>query len=216
MAKAEVMGLVLAGGRSRRLGQDKVVLPYAGGCLLSRSVDLLQKFCPDVWVSGRNPAALSDAGQHPDINAPWLPDDIPGIGPMGGIITCLKRLQRPLLVIACDLPLLDEDTIRWLLEVRTARKTNHVMTTFLQLATGFIESLVAVYEPEALPYLEASYEKGMYKLSRALPPEVRLEIPYSPEKGHVFFNINHPEDLQKLRSLKTADCAKNIVENICD
>jgi len=199
---ANVAGMVLAGGRSRRLGQDKVLLCHEGATYLARSVQLLQRFCASVMVSGRDPSLPDAMGQHTGAQAAWLPDDVPGIGPMGGVMAGLRHLGQPLLVIACDLPLLDGATLSRLLEFQTAKPATALMTTFLQRETGFIESLVAIYEPGALAHLEAASKRGEYKLSNALPRELRHELPYSREReGRVFFNINRPQDLQQLEEM---------------
>lgn len=189
------VGYVLAGGKSTRLGTDKVVLPYSGGTLLTRTVELAGRFCAEVWISGRNPG-----GAGPD--RPWIEDEEPGLGPLGGILTGLVRLDRPLLVLACDLPLLDGDTVARLLQARAARPAEAVMTTFRQRETGWIESLVAVYEPQATPFLRRAADEGVYKLSRALPPEVRHHVPYSQAEASPFFNINFPADLAMLRRVE--------------
>lgn len=200
--QSDVAGMVLAGGRSRRLGQDKVLLCQDGRTFLARSVELLQRFCATVVVSGRDPSLPDAMGQRTGVQASWLPDDVPGIGPMGGIMAGLRQLERPLLVIACDLPLMDEPTLARLLDFHAARPAAALMTTFAQRETGFIESLVAVYEPGALKHLEAASKRGEYKLSNALPRKLRHELPYSRDtEGRVFFNINRPQDLQQLRTL---------------
>ncbi len=196
--------MVLAGGKSRRLGQDKVLLHYSGVTLLRRSVDLLRSMGCEVVISGRDPERAGACGTIPDVDAPWLPDEIQGVGPIGGIISGLRHVAAPLLVIACDLPLLDATVLRRLLDFRRKRPAGAVMSTFVQMDTGFIESLVAVYEPAALPLLEASCEAGMFKLSRAIPHELRHELPYGEDERHFFFNINYPRDLDQLRQLEYA------------
>lgn len=187
--------MILAGGRSTRLGTDKVVLPYSGGTLLTRMARLAGRFCDDIWISGRDP-------QEAGLDLPWFPDDEPGMGPLGGILTGLVRIGRPLLVLACDLPMLDEPTVSKLLEARSNRPGHAVMTTFLQRETGWIEALVSVYEPAAAPRLRAAADEEMYKLSQALPPEVRHHVPYSQDDATQFFNINFPADLAMLRRVE--------------
>lgn len=195
-----INALVLAGGKSTRLGTDKVVLPFSGRTLLARMVELAGRHCARVWVSGREPGALG-------VDAPWLPDDEPGMGPLGGILTGLRHIGGPLLVLACDLPLLDDQTVRRLLAARAARPPQAVMTTFLQPATGYIEALVAVYEQGCAPLLAEAGARGLYKLSRAVPPGVRHHIPYSQQESGVFFNINYPADLAMLERVRATECA---------
>lgn len=196
-------GLVLAGGKSTRLGLDKVGLNYSGQVMLSRMVKLARSFCKEVYVSGRNPAELG-------VNAPWMADAVVGIGPMGGILTALKELQRDILVLACDLPLLDKDTIEALLKAHRSCPAGKAMTTFLQSETGYIEALVAVYTPAAIPLLEHAVQKNIYKLSRAIPEEMRHHLTYSRDKAGVFFNINFPADLAMLRQVEAVRAARGL------
>ncbi len=197
-----IKAMVLAGGKSRRLGQDKVLLHYSGATLLRRSVELLRSLEFEVVISGRDPERAGPGGATPDVDAPWLPDAVEGVGPMGGIIAGLRRFSAPLLVIACDLPFLEATVLRRLLEHRRSRPEGTAMTTFVQEDTGFIESLVAVYEPEALPLLQAACEAGVYNLSRAVPRESRHELSYGEALRNFFFNINYPHDLEQLRQLE--------------
>ncbi|MDY6850519.1 MAG: molybdenum cofactor guanylyltransferase [Thermodesulfobacteriota bacterium] len=184
-------GLILAGGGSTRLGQDKARLPVFGKSLLERTVHLAGKYCVRVYVSGRDPS-------KDGIDAPWLPDDRPGIGPMGGILTGLNHLGGPLLVLACDLPLIQAETIQRLIQVRKNRPDSAVMTVYHQEETGYIEALVAIYEDRAAVFLEEARQKGVYKLSQAIPESARHLVAYAREQASEFLNINSPADLDLL------------------
>lgn len=186
--------LVLAGGKSLRLGRDKVMLSYCGESLLERMVRLAASFCPRVVVSGRDPGGLG-------LDIPWLPDETTGLGPLGGILTGLRRLRGPLLVLACDLPVLDRNTLLRLFAAWERRPESAVMTTFLQPDTGYIESLVAIYEQAAEPFLSAAAAGGLFKLSRAIPPEYRWHVPYTHAESGAFFNVNFPADFALLERM---------------
>lgn len=191
MNTQDVVGVILAGGRSRRLGRDKVGLAVSGRGLLQRTAELAARFCREVYVSGRDP---SDVG----LEMSWFPDEIKGIGPIGGIYTGLRLFKKPCLILSCDLPLLNEKTVEDLLAAREKRGSNVVLTTYRCSYTGYIESLVSVYEPIAVHFLEKAISKGQYKLSAAIPASRRLYIDYGTDQGMVFFNINYPRDLAEL------------------
>lgn len=217
---ARPAGVILAGGRSRRLGMDKTKLSYRGQGLLARSVGLLREVCAEVHVAGLNPR---DRG----IEADWFPDDqdvasaasaigqtaIQGdparacksAGPMGGIITALRRLNRPCLTISCDQPMLDRPTLERLLAAWRTRPVGAVMTTFRAMETGYIESLCAIYEPAALPLLEAAAAEGVFKLSRAIPEGLRTHAVYTVAEARVFFNVNYPADLALMREIEASE-----------
>ncbi|MGE4298135.1 MAG: molybdenum cofactor guanylyltransferase [Desulfovibrionaceae bacterium] len=199
-------GMVLAGGKSRRLGRDKAHIPLDGCSMLERMLGLVRSYCEEVYVSGRD--ALAEG-----IDAQWIPDDEPGLGPIGGILSGLQRLGGPLLVLACDLPLLTGETLEQLILARDARPHDAVMTTYLQVETGYIESLVAIYEAEAAPYLRRALENGEHKLTNAIPPELRHHIPYSHDEASVFFNLNYPADLALLKRFRATASHDNAHED---
>ncbi len=195
---SELVGIVLAGGKSKRLGRDKARVRFAGQDLLSRAVRQLQRFVSNVWVVGRDPRSHG-------LDVPWMFDAQPGLGPVGGILTALERLNRPLLVISCDLPLLDDGSVKQLIESRCQRPSHALMTTWLQVETGYIEALVSVYEPESAKLMEQALTSGVHKLSVIIPPDVRHHIPYSTRDAKPFFNINYPADLRVMQELDTAN-----------
>ena len=185
--------VILAGGKSLRLGRDKAAVEIEGQPMLARMVALASRFCPTVAISGRDPAPLVTG-------VPWFLDEAPGLGPMGGIITALERFRTPCLVLSCDLPLLDAGTLETLLEALRVRPVHAVLTTFEQTETGFIEALVSVYEPEAAALLRRANEEGCRKLSRAIPAACRHCVPYSVKESRPFFNVNTPAELAEILS----------------
>ena len=189
----EICGIVLAGGKSSRLGQDKARVVINGQTLLERALLLAGEFCSRTYCVGRDTQAHG-------IKAGWMLDEIPGIGPIGGITTALKTLNSPCLVLACDLPRLDRFIVKRLIEYRNAHGRDKCVTTYYSDKTGFIEALVSIYEPQSLDLLTASINQGCYQLSRAIPFDCRCHITYGPEQEKYFFNVNYPHDLNKLGS----------------
>ena len=120
---------------------------------------------------------------------------------LGGFNSALRRLQKPILVLSCDLPFMDGPTLRRLLDAREARLPGTIMTTYQQEETGFIEALVAVYEPACLPWFDAAWEQGIRKFSVVIPEELRTHVTYSRSEALPFFNINYPADFEIARRL---------------
>ena len=90
-------GFILAGGQSRRMGQDKAALKWGETSLLEHMVQLLSTVTTSVRIVGRGD----------------LPDRIPGKGPIGGILTGLESTDKTVnLFVAVDLPLLTDDFLR--------------------------------------------------------------------------------------------------------
>ncbi len=193
-----MIGVVLAGGRSTRLGQDKVRLrlPGDGRDMLARTVDLLAARTDGVVVSCRRSSAIAESG-----GLRVIPDDEDGLGPLGGVQSALRALREPILVLSCDLPFMDEATLRRLLVARNARPAEAVLTTFQQVETGYIEALVAVYEPACLPFFEEARSKGLRQLNLVIPEAFQARISYTRAEARPFFNINFPADLERARRL---------------
>ena len=191
-----MFGLVLAGGKSSRLGQDKTVLVHEGQSMLVRTGMLLERHVEQVYISCRHPE---------NVDAPWpvIVDETERIGPAGGIITALRQLGGPVFVLACDLPFMEDAYIARLLAAREARPRGCVLTTWRLENTEFIENLVAIYEPEALPLLEDGVARGLFKLARLIPTELRHTADYTEAERNIFFNVNYPDDLQRLQEGKS-------------
>lgn len=186
-----MIGVVLAGGKSSRLGQDKTAVLHHGETLLARSARLLGECCEQVFVSCRDPRVAP-----PGLTV--LKDETERVGPLGGITTALRRLGGPIFVLACDLPFMERRFLDALLAARSNRPEHCVMTAWEQRDSGFIEALVAIYEPAALPLFEQGVAAGHFKLSRLVPPSMRHTLVYDPEDSRFFFNVNYPGDLDQL------------------
>jgi molybdopterin-guanine dinucleotide biosynthesis protein A len=137
---ALLYGLVLAGGASRRMGRDKAVLAYRGQTQLARTFDLVARHCERAFVSVRRAQAEdpSRAGY------PQIVDVIEDAGPIAGIAAA--QAAHPgvaWLVVACDLPFLDDAAI----ELLVARRGSHPVTAYRSTHDGLPEPLCAIYEP---------------------------------------------------------------------
>jgi molybdopterin-guanine dinucleotide biosynthesis protein A len=119
-------------------------------------------------------------------------------------MTALRKLGGPVFALACDLPFMDDAHISRLLAARENRPRGCVLTAWRLENSDFFENLVAIYEPEALPLLEDGVSRNFYKLGRLVPPELRHCLTYTEAERHVFFNVNYPDDLQRLRKTSGA------------
>ncbi len=193
-AEEHVYGIVMAGGLSSRMGEDKRRLSIHddGKDLLEHTVSLLREYAEAVFVSSRAPQ---------DAPFPVIPDMVERMGPFGGLYSVLHRLNGPLLVLSCDLPFMDRETLVRLLAARRDRERGTIMTTFQQAETGFIEALVAVYEPACLPWFQMARDRGIRKISDVIPAGLRTHVPYTQAEALPFFNVNYPADLEIARRL---------------
>ncbi len=187
-------GIVMAGGLSSRMGRDKLLLSVHddGKDMLTRTFALLGKVTARVFVSCRSSEGLA---------FPAIPDDVERQGPLGGILTALRRLRTPLLVLSCDLPFMDLPTLHRLIAARKARCPGTILTAYREEHTGTLEPLVAIYEPECLPWFEEAQAKRLRKLGTVIPEHLRTEISYTLPTALPFFNINYPADFEAARRL---------------
>jgi molybdopterin-guanine dinucleotide biosynthesis protein A len=137
-------GLVLAGGRSTRMGRDKAALAYGEGPpQLERAMALLAPHVVDAYVSVR-----ADQGGDPlRARFPQIADAHENLGPIAGILAAQGRHPGSAwLVLACDLPLLDAPTLEHLLRHRDPART---ATAYRSSHDGLPEPLCAVWEPRS-------------------------------------------------------------------
>ncbi|QQL50495.1 NTP transferase domain-containing protein [Mucilaginibacter ginkgonis] len=176
---APVYGLVLAGGKSTRMHTDKGAIAYHGKSQRAHSYDLLSEIVDEVFISG----AAEDG-------YPIIADTFLGLGPLGGIVSAMQ--QNPdaaWLTIACDLPYLTEDTLRYLTQNRDPSKT---ATAFLDSEGKFPEPLITIWEPRAYPRMLQFLSQG-YSCPRKVLINSDVKLLAAPDVSE-FRNINHPSE----------------------
>lgn len=151
---APLFGLVLAGGKSTRMQQDKGALQYHGADQRTHVRDLLQPFCQQVYVSCNAAQVEALAGK-----LPYLEDRFVNLGPKGGILTALQlHPNAAWLAVACDLPFLSAQTLQYLVEQRDPTK---MATAFYDSEGRFPEPLLTIWEPRSygamLQFLSMGY-----------------------------------------------------------
>lgn len=154
-----VWAVVLAGGASERMGTDKAMLTIDGVTLLRRLCRAaVGAGCPVAVVGREQPAGWDDPGVR------FLPDDAPGLGPIGGLATALRHIAAPTLALACDLPRMDTSAIAWLRDAYVARAGIGLAAA----RGGEPEPLLAVYTPALLPLIERRIAQGRRSLKGVL------------------------------------------------
>lgn len=187
-----LFGLVLAGGKSTRMGQDKSVLEYFGRPHQDVLYEIVDAICDRTFLSVRK-------DQHdPKFQGEFILDKDQFRGPFNGLLSAHKRYPEVAwLVVACDLPFIDEGTLKQLVNSRNPALMATAMATH---ATGLPEPLIAIWEPRALeaalsylPNAESSCPRKFL-----LQHEIKLVRPVSDD---ILINANKPEDLEKVMQM---------------
>lgn len=192
MNRPPLFGLVLAGGRSRRMGRDKSGLEYGGTPQLARAVGLLEGRCSTCYVSVRDGQTDLPGGRDYRLIA-----DEPGLeGPAAGLLTALRKHRDVAwLALACDLPLLDGPTVNALIEARDPARP---FTAFASAHDGLPEPLCAIYEPAFLAPLEDFVRNGGLCPRKLL---IRLGGPLlSLANPRALDNVNEPREYESARA----------------
>ena len=185
---APLYGLVLAGGRSRRMLRDKAALEYQGLTQLERAMALLEGRVERAFVSVR-------AEQRDDpLRARYelILDPPEDLGPAGGILAAQRAHPHAAwLVLACDLPFLDARTLDHLIAARAARRT---ATAYRSSRDGLPEPLCAIYEPASHAALAAALAAGRL-CPRKFLSNAETELLAQPAPG-ALENVNTPAEFQ--------------------
>jgi molybdopterin-guanine dinucleotide biosynthesis protein A len=185
-------GLVLAGGKSVRMGKDKSTLIWHGKEQRYHMVDLLEQFCKNVYVSCREE-------QRATIDASYktIEDTYKGLGPYGAILSAFKfNADSAWLITACDLPLLDADTLSYLVEQRDVAA---MATTFESPFDGLPEPLITIWEPKSYEILLSSLSKG-YQCPRKALINNNVKI-IKAKNTAALMNVNTLEDYEKVQQI---------------
>lgn len=185
-------GLVLAGGKSVRMGKAKDLLHWHGKEQRYFAADLLAPFCDEVFISCRQ-----DQLEHFDPNYNALTDTFLNMGPFGGILSALRaQRDKAWLVVACDLPLLDKKSLEFLLQSRNPEK---VATTYESPFDGLPEPLITIWEPKSYPLL-----LNFLGIGNTCPRKVLINsdtLMLKPDNPDALMNVNTPEDAEKAKQI---------------
>ena len=181
--------IVLAGGKSSRMGENKALLTFEGEPLLARIGNCLEDLGHEVYIAGEK--AEYDVSPYPQIA-----DIYPNKGPLGGIYSALVHLKEDILVCPCDMPLLDRNIFYFLQSTADYSKINVLTYNEKEFPTlgiypyAFIAQLQNYITQNKLKMLTILEELGAKKHS----------YPIYSNSQQYFANINTPEDLTLLKN----------------
>lgn len=186
-----IHGGLLVGGRSRRMGRPKALLAAPGGTTLAgRAAAALSPWVDDLWLLGDGPvpaeldavARLADAADAP--------------GPLAGLLAALRhRPDGTWLTCPCDLPHVRAEAVAWLLAQRRPGRA----AVLPRVDDGPPEPLFALYEPTALPLLEALVAAGRTAPRRLAEREGVVVVRVPDELARCWRDADTPGELARER-----------------
>lgn len=197
MADGRVAGIVLAGGRSRRMGSDKAALDWDGEPMLARVVRIVAQRCdPVLVVAAESSAAFTNLHGTGGPPARWITDEEPGVGPLGGLVVGLRAAADDgaewAFVCATDMPLITTDLIDELLRGVT-ESTQVVIARDAQRD----HPMAGLYRTSAASVIADLTASGERRMVAALDALNTHRVAVSDPEWLV--NVNAPEDLHRLR-----------------
>jgi molybdopterin-guanine dinucleotide biosynthesis protein A len=178
----DATGFLLCGGQSSRMGRNKALLLFDGEPLVLRGLRLLEQVCCDVAIAG----ATEDLGGFGRV----IPDQTPGCGPLGGIVSALRQSTSEWnLFLAVDMPFVPAAALNRLLYMAGGLPSVCVMAR----VGGQVQPLCAVYSRKALPTLNDYLVSGKWKVSEAIAAAGMYKM-LDFEEERWFANLNTPEE----------------------
>lgn len=205
--RRQATGIVLAGGRSVRMGEDKANLELSEQTLLSRVVQTVSLVCPEVIIAGGE-QSLAD-GFGPDVR--WVSDPPGSAGPLAGVTAGLQAARHDAcLIVACDMPFLNPALLSHLVD------RLGTFDAVVPISRGVSQYLHAAYSRSAATTAQALLRLEARSVHELL---VRLQVLHLSE-GHCSrfdpaglscFNMNTPADLDLARKLEARPASRAVV-----
>lgn len=207
-----VTGVILAGGKSKRMGQNKALLRLGNGTFIGHVIRRMQSITDELLLITNSP----DEYKHLGITT--YKDIIPNAGALGGIHAGLTYASHQTVIcVGCDNPFLMSNLLTYLVSVlgeydAVMPYTHKEPSSYNEDTQITLQTLCAVYSKCCLPIIEQMLNESDLRVhalqERAnvltLAPEIWKT--YDPE-GYSFFNVNTPEDFEK---------AQNIYDTLCE
>lgn len=188
-SKMEVTGIILAGGKGSRMGSEKGLVHLAGLPMINYAIQVLSTVCKNIIIS-------TSSEDYKSLGYQVVADEIPGIGPMGGIFSALRQSKTEKnLVLSCDMPFVTKELMLFILE-----NAEGFQVAVPWHGNRHYEPLCAFYNIQIVSLLRKFIQEGNYKLPD-LFEEIHINKLTINSKQvffdeNIFFNVNSNEDLK--------------------
>ena len=195
--------IILAGGKSLRLGHDKVLETIGNRNLLQQVISRINSLCRDIIIVTSRERTMPQSISHPGVRI--VTDTFPGKGPLGGIYTGLTTSNSVYnLVVACDMPFLNQALLQHMMQLADD------FDVVVPRVENTVEPLHAIYSKSCLAPIEDMIKQGNLVINQLLNlVRVRYvdaeEIDRFDPEHLSLFNINTKADLDRARELVRRD-----------
>ena len=199
--RADIVGAILAGGASSRMGADKARMPVNGIPMIAHVAGTLsQAFAEVIVLAGRE-------ARYPFLGLKHISDIFEECGPLGGIHAALVHASpNPVFVLACDMPFVPPALIDFMVSHRSQAKAN------LASVDEKVQPLCGLYDSECRETMESRLQKGRNSVLGALEEIDHSVISIGPNLPfyfpHILGNVNNSEDYQVTQKRASRDDAK--------
>ena len=205
-----VTGVILAGGKSRRMGQNKACLCLGNDTLIGHVIRCMRSITDELLLITNNP------DEYTHLNIVMHNDIIQNVGTLGGIHSGLAHASHETVIcVGCDSPFLRPNLLKYLVSVLENYDAVMPMSYKTDNTDMTLQTLCAVYSKRCIPIIERMLEQSELRVHAlqesanvlCISPEIwKL---YDPD-GLSFFNVNTPEDYQEAQSIYDKLCGNTL------
>lgn len=201
-----VTGVILAGGKSRRMGQNKAFLRLGNDTLIGHVVQCMQSITDELLIITNNP------DEYSRMNIEIRNDILQNAGTLGGIHSGLTHASNETVIcVGCDSPFLKPNLLNYLISALEDYDAVMPLSNEIDKTHKTLQTLCAVYSKRCIPIVEEMLKQTELRVHAlqehanvlCIPPE-KWKV-YDPD-GISFFNVNTPEDYIKAQSIYDKLC----------
>lgn len=180
----KILGAILSGGKSSRMGTDKGLMTIDGKAMVEYSIALLKHITEDIVISTSN-------ADYEKFGCRLIPDVIPNLGPIGGLYTILKQTDyQAFFFMPCDMPFAKRELANKLLSFKDE------YDIVVPIHKDRVHPLMGYYSRNILPIIDVHIKSGNYKIQNLLKKCNTMYYPIDDDMDNLtdLKNINTPED----------------------
>ena len=188
-----ITGIILAGGKSSRMGTDKGLVNLKGHSLINHVIQVVNLMCDDIII-------ISNQPRYKNLGVPVFEDILKNKGPVGGLHSGLRHSKTQYnLLVACDMPNISFDLIKFVLD-----NVDGTEDAVVPLNNNQPEPLCGVYAKNCIAQLEKAIDENRFKMQEILKNlntkyiSVDESLPFY--TSELFMNVNTMEDLDKIEN----------------